>query len=136
MSARLRDLVTVALAMSAGVHAALAPEHWRERPLLGIGFVAAAATLGVAVVWLQTAPSRLAAALAAAVLAGLSVLYLVSRTRGLPVTGREEWDAVGVATQALQVVGIAIAAALVRGGNRSTATLATGGGAHARPRHA
>jgi hypothetical protein len=136
MSARLRDLVTVALAMSAGVHAALAPEHWRERPLLGIGFVAAAATLGVAVVWLQTAPSRLAAALAAAVLAGLSVLYLVSRTRGLPVTGREEWDVVGVATQALQVVGIAIAAALVRGGNRSTATLATGGGAHARPRHA
>jgi hypothetical protein len=136
VSARWRDLLTIALAVSAGVHAALAPEHWRERPLLGLGFAAAAATLAVAVVWLQAAPSAPAARFALVVLGGLSVLYLASRTHGLPVTGREEWDVVGIATQAVQLAGIAMATALARSKDGTTPAIGTRGGAHAHPTHA
>jgi cell division protein FtsW (lipid II flippase) len=136
VSARWRDLLTVALAISAGVHAALVPEHWRERPLLGLGFVTAAAALAVAVVWVQAAPSRLAARFALVLLAGLTVLYLASRMHGLPVTGHEEWDVVGVATQVVQLAGIALAAVLVRSSERPVPVLGTRGGAHANPTHA
>ena len=136
MIARWRDLLTVTLAVSAGVHAALAPEHWRERPLLGLGFAAAAAALGAGVVWVQAAPSPLAARFALGLLGGLTALYLASRIHGLPVTGREEWDVVGAATQAVQLAGIAVAALLARSKHASKPALATRGGAHAHPTHA
>jgi hypothetical protein len=107
-----RDLLTVALAVSAGVHAALVPEHWRERPALGVGFALAAAALAATAAALQLSPRRLPAAAAAVVLGGLTFLYLLSRTHGLPVAGREAWDAVGIATQVVQLVGIALAVPL------------------------
>ena len=108
----LRDVATVATAVSAGVHAALAPEHWRERPLLGVGFAVAAAALAATTVLLQTSPSTLPVLAALPLLSGLCVVYLLSRTYGFPVTGREEWDAVGIATQAVQLIGLGAAIAL------------------------
>lgn len=106
-----RDLLTATIAASAGVHAALVPEHWRERPALGVGFALAAALLAAVAVALQTSARTLPAAVAAAaLLTGLTVLYLLSRTYGLPLTGREEWDSVGIGTQAVQIAGVALAA--------------------------
>ena len=103
------DLLTVAVAVSAGVHAALVPEHWRERPALGIGFAVAAAALAATAVALQVSQRRSSSTATAVLLAGLTVLYLVSRLRGLPLTGHEEWDTVGLSTQAVQLAGIALA---------------------------
>jgi hypothetical protein len=135
-TARLRDLLTIGLAVSTGVHAALVPEHWRERPLLGLGFAVAAGTLAVAAVWLQATPSPLAAIASLLLLAALTAFYLLSRTRGMPVTGREEWDAIGIATQVLQLAAVAAAAALVRAGAPLSNRRRTTGGTHAEPTHA
>jgi hypothetical protein len=125
----LRDVLTVAIGISIGVHSALAPEHWRERPVLGIGFALAAATLAATAVWLQAATSGAPVVTAFLLLAGLTALYLLSRTRGLPLTGREEWDAVGIATQVVQLAGIGAAVSLVLNRLRTT------GGIHAVPTH-
>ena len=126
----LRDVLTVTIAVSIGVHAALAPEHWRERPALGIGFALAAATLAATAVWVQASASETSVFAALLLLAGLTALYLVSRTRGLPLTGREEWDVVGIATQVVQLTGIGVAVSLVLNRLRTT------GGIHAIPTHA
>lgn len=103
------DLLTAAVAVSAGVHAALVPEHWRERPALGVGFALAAVALAAIAVALQATRSRLPAGAAAAVFGSLTMLYLISRAHGLPLTGHEEWDTVGIATQVVQLAGIAVA---------------------------
>lgn len=123
-----RDLLTVAVAISAGVHAALAPEHWRERPALGVGFALATVLLAASGVAVQASTHTLAAIASAGVLAGLTVVYVVSRTHGLALTGREEWDSVGIATQVVQLGGIAFALSLlhpipspIRGGARAHA---------------
>ena len=126
----LRDVLTVTIAVSIGVHAALAPEHWRERPALGIGFALAAATLAATAVWVQASASETSVFAALLLLAGLTALYLVSRTRGLPLTRREEWDVVGIATQVVQLTGIGVAVSLVLNRLRTT------GGIHATPTHA
>lgn len=126
-----RDALTVTVAVSAGVHAALAPEHWNERHVLGVGFalatVALAAT-GTALHLNRFAP--VAPAPAGLVLAGLTVLYLLSRTTGLPLTGHEEWDTVGIATQVVQLAGVALTARPI------TRTTRTRGGSHAQLTHA
>src|ERR1700722_18674098 len=92
-AARLRSrgrragLLALAVMFSAGIHAALVPEHLQEMPPLGWSFIAAAA-LGVALAWaLVTNPEdRLLARLAAGVLAG-GVLpgggFLPARVAGL-----------------------------------------------------
>lgn len=126
-----RDALTVVVAVSAGVHAALVPEHWHERPALGIGFALAAAALAAVAVALQLGrPAPVAPACAGILLAALTVLYLASRTAGLPLTGREEWDSVGVATQVVQLAGVALA---FRPFIRTTGTR---GGSHAHLTHA
>lgn len=62
-AARLRSrgrragLLALAVMFSAGIHAALVPEHLKEMPPLGWSFIAAA-TLGVALAWTLVALSR------------------------------------------------------------------------------
>lgn len=126
-----RDALTVTVAVSAGVHAALVPEHWHERPVLGIGFalaVVALAAAGIALHLNRTA--AVAPSFAVLVLAGLTVMYLLSRTAGMPLTGHEEWDTVGIATQVVQLTGVALAARPL------TRTTRTRGGSHAHLTHA
>jgi hypothetical protein len=126
-----RDALTVTVAVSAGVHAALVPEHWHERPVLGVGFALAAGALaatGTALHLNRLTP--IAPAMAGLLLAGLTALYLLSRTAGLPLTGHEEWDTVGIATQFVQLTGVALA---IRPLTRTTRTR---GGSHAHVTHA
>src|SRR5919201_3343725 len=109
------DVLVVAGAVSAGVHAGLAPEHLREWLPLGAAFVAAAAAaaLPVAVFVLRPAspwPPRALGAL----LGGLVVAYALTRLAALPPLDpeRESLDVVGVCTTAVEALGVAAAVRL------------------------
>ena len=80
------------------VHAAVIEEHFAEYTLYGFAFAVTAAvqaTFGLAVL---VRPTRSLLATSAVVNAGIAVVWLVSRTAGLPV-GPEHWspESVGAA---------------------------------------
>jgi hypothetical protein len=104
-----RDVVILACAVSAGIHAALVPGH-------GLAFVAATVLLGASVLVLTLRPaSLLALAAAAAVLAGLLGSYALSVTTGLPFLHPqpEPIDGLALATKAIEAVGLAAALVLL-----------------------
>lgn len=101
----------VACAFSAGVHVALAPPHFAEARLFGLGFLAAAAllvALGLGV-YLRPDSRRLALAIAL-VSCALVAAYAASRTVGLPVLhpATEPVDAVGAITKAVEVIALVL----------------------------
>ena len=108
-------LLVLAGAVSAGVHAGLAPEHLHEWLPLGASFVAAAvaAVLAIAALVLRPAspwPPRALGAL----LGGLVVAYALTRLAALPPLDpeRESLDALGVCTVAVEAFGIGAAVRL------------------------
>jgi hypothetical protein len=104
-----RDVVILACAVSAGIHAALVPGH-------GLAFVAATGLLAVSALVLTLRPaSLLALAAAAAVLAGLLGSYALSVTTGLPFLHPqpEPIDGLALATKAIEAVGLAAALVLL-----------------------
>jgi hypothetical protein len=107
--------VVFACAASAGAHAGLVPEHLRTEPRVGFSFIVAVALLVVTGTALAVRPAerRLAAA-AAALFAGVITAYVASRTTGIPVIqpDPEAVDLVGVATNAVEAVGLAFAVVL------------------------
>src|SRR3954453_19100407 len=111
-----RNVVAACCAVSAGVHAALVPEHLGEDVLLGTGFAVAAVLLfGSPRAFSGRRPVLAGAPLATALLlVALMVAYVLSRPVGLPFVGTEvePFDAVGVATQVVQAVALAAAIAL------------------------
>ena len=113
MSATLsRNVVLVACAASAGVHAGLVPSHLDENLRLGIAFAASVGLLLALTVSLaRTGDPRRRAAPAAAVLATLIVAYSLSRTVGLaPLEEHvEPVDAIGLLTQGVQAAGLVAA---------------------------
>ncbi|HET8559422.1 MAG TPA: hypothetical protein VFL69_02795 [Marmoricola sp.] len=110
VNARVDRLLAVACAASAGVHAALVPEHLREGgPVLGGAFALAALLLAVSAL----AAARGRTAPAVTVLAGTALAWLLSRTTGIPLLlDREPPDALGMATTVVEVVAAAAAVAL------------------------
>jgi hypothetical protein len=113
----LRYLVALVAAGSAGVHAALVPEHLHESTALGIAFIGSAVSLVVVAVLTRTPRhDAWAPAAAAAVLLGTAAAYLLSRTTGLPglITDPEEVDLLGVVTSSAEVVAAAAALFLSR----------------------
>lgn len=104
-------------AVSAGIHAALVPEHLHEGgPLLGGAFaLSALALVVVAVLARRAVRDPWAVWLAIGALAANVVAYVLSRTTGLPVLipDPEEVDLLGVATTLAEVVGIAAGVALI-----------------------
>lgn len=104
-----RHVVALVSAASAGVHVALAPEHFDEGgPLLGGSFVVAA--LGTAVVALAIRDprrDRWAPLTAFLVLGGVAAAYALSRTSGLPglIADPEAVDPLGVLTSAAELFG-------------------------------
>ncbi len=111
-----RDLLIVVCAISAGIHAALAPEHFREAAATGTGFVAATVLLGVLAVALTRRPASRAATLAAAaVLAGLIASYALATTSGVPLLQPEPEAVDGLAlfTKAVELLGLLAAAHLL-----------------------
>jgi len=113
-----RDALVVACAVSAGIHAALTPQHLREEPAAGIGFLVSTVLLAALAVALILRPASRAAAAAAAVLAGLLVAYAFAVTTGVPVLHPdvEPADGLGLATKAVELVGLAAALHLVSPG--------------------
>jgi hypothetical protein len=119
-----RDIVIVACAISAGIHAALIPGHFGESPGAGAGFVAATVLLaGVVVVLTRTPVSLVAVASAGAVLSGLLVSYALATTTGLPVLHPEPepLDGLAAATKAIEALGLAAALHLIGHGRTAAA---------------
>jgi hypothetical protein len=95
-----RDVVILACAVSAGVHAALAPDH--------ATFVPAALALGVLAVELARSPAQLLVDGAIVVLGGLIVAYVLAATTGIPLVhpDREPVTALALATKAIEALGL------------------------------
>jgi hypothetical protein len=105
------DGVIVACAISAGIHAALAPEHFRETTGAGIGFVAATVLLGLLAIVLTRRPTEPAFAAAALVFAGLIGSYLLAVTTGIPVIHPDvdPVEGLALATKAIEAAALALA---------------------------
>jgi hypothetical protein len=111
-----RDLLIVACAVSAGVHAGLVPEHLHESTAAGGGFIAATLLLAALCVALTVRPvTRITPAVAALTFAGLLVSYGLAVTSGMPVLmpDPEPVDGLALATKAVELVGLFAALALV-----------------------
>jgi hypothetical protein len=111
-----RDLLIVTCAVSAGVHAALVPEHLDESAAAGGGFIVATIMLAaLAVASTVRPPTRLAAAAAAATFAGLLLAYALAVTSGVPVLmpHPEPVDGLALATKAVELIGLAAALSLL-----------------------
>lgn len=108
-----RDLLIVACAVSAGVHAALAPAHFHEAFAEGAGFVGATVVLAIVAGALAFFPANAVVPLAAAlVFAGLLVSYAFATTTGIPVLhpAPEPVDGLAVDTKAVELFGLVLAA--------------------------
>ena len=113
------QVLIVSCAISAGIHAALAPEHLREEPAAGVGFLVSAAVLAVLCVVLIYRPgSRIAVGAAGATLAGLLVAYALVLAVGVPVLhpDREPTDGLALVTKAVELVGLMAAVGLAASG--------------------
>jgi len=107
-----RDVVILACAVSAGIHGALAPEHFAEGTAAGVGFVASTVLLaGIAIALTLRPTSRQPLAGAALVFFGLLVSYALATTIGLPVfhPEPEPVDGLALTTKAFETVGLVVA---------------------------
>ena len=110
-----RDLVIVACAMSAGIHAALVREHLEEARPAGVAFAVSAVLLAGAAVALTRSRSPALLGATAALLAGLILSYLLAVTTGVPVLHPEVEPMEGLAlfTKAVELAGAGAAVALL-----------------------
>ncbi len=120
---RRAGLLALAVTFSAGIHAALVPEHLKEMPPLGYSFILAAA-VGAALAWaLISRPNdRRVAILAALFCLGQIVTWVLFVT--VPVPGfsgtPEPVEAIALVSKAAELFGLMIALplALPRGFGR------------------
>ena len=110
------DIVILTCAVSAGIHAALVPDHFEEGAGPGIGFVLATVLLSVLAVALTRNPSQAVVLATIVVFAGLIVAYVVVLGTGLPVLHpeRETVDGLAMFTKAVEAGGLLLAASLLR----------------------
>jgi hypothetical protein len=110
------DLVILTCAVSAGIHGALVPDHFEEGTRAGLGFVVATVLLAVLAVVLTRKPTQLALLGTAAVFAGLIASYALVITTGFPILhpDPEAVDGLALFTKAVEAVGLALAASLLR----------------------
>jgi hypothetical protein len=117
IAAELRaDIVILASAISAGIHAALAPDHLREGAGAGSGFVVSAAALTLVAMWLTARPlSRFALTAAAFAFVGLLASYALAVTSGLPLLHPEPEpvDGLALATKGVEGLGLIVASSLL-----------------------
>ena len=116
-----RDLVIVACAVSAGIHAALTPDHFQEAAGAGGGFLVAAILLGALALVLTRWPSGAALATAVLVLTGLIVSYALVLTTGVPGLHPEvePLDGLALVTKLFEAAGALAALDLLRAPARS-----------------
>jgi hypothetical protein len=111
-----RDLVILACAISAGIHAALTPAHAAESAAMGVAFATSAAALAALAVFLTADASSAALTAAAGLFAALIAGYVLAITTGLPVLhpDREPVEGVALFTKGVELVGLLAAADLLR----------------------
>jgi hypothetical protein len=117
------DAVIVTCAVSAGIHAALAPDHFREATAAGIGFVVATVLLAGLAAQLTVRPGDgRALAGAALVFTGLIVSYGLAVTTGVPVLHPEvePIDGLALFTKAVELAGLAASLSLLTSTERSS----------------
>jgi hypothetical protein len=110
-------MVILVCGISAGIHGALAPEHFDEGTGAGVGFVAATVALAALATALTLRPaSQLVLAGAAAVLSGLLGAYVLATTTGLPLLHPdvEPLDGLALTSKAIELVGLLAVATLIR----------------------
>lgn len=109
-------IAAIVLLIGAGaVHFAVVPEHLHEHLLFGAIFLVAGMTQVVAAVAVAVRPRRAVLAGTAAGSAALVLLWLVSRTVGLPV-GPQVWTAEAIGIPDVTCVLLEVAAAVVLAG--------------------
>jgi hypothetical protein len=102
-------VVVLVCAASAGAHAALVPRHLGHEPRLGIAFVAATAALVALAAGLTWRPNDATVGQATTLLlTGLLGAYALNVTTGVPwlSDGPETVDLVGLATKAVEAIGL------------------------------
>ncbi len=111
-----RSRATTALvftcAASAGAHAGLVPAHLSDEPRLGAAFLIAVALLLAATAAVTARPGdRRITGATGLLLVGLMIAYIASRTSGIPVLvpEPEALDAVGIATNVVEALGVLVA---------------------------
>jgi hypothetical protein len=109
------DVVILACAISAGIHGALAPDHFREGFGAGAGFVAATVLLAAAAVALTRRPAPTVLIGTAALFVGLLVSYAFAVTTGVPLLHPdvETVDGVALFTKAVEAIGLITATSLL-----------------------
>ena len=103
-------------AASAGAHAGLVPAHLNAEPRLGTAFLIVVVLLVAAAISVAARPGdRRITSAAGVLLAGLILAYVVSRTIGIPVVDPEPEavDAVGIATNVVEALGVVVALGLI-----------------------
>jgi drug/metabolite transporter (DMT)-like permease len=110
------DVVILACAVSAGIHAALVPDHFEEGTGPGVGFVLATVLLGMLAVALTRRPSQPVLLATIVVFAGLIAAYVAVLVAGIPVLHpeRESVDGLALFTKAVEAGGLVLAASLLR----------------------
>jgi hypothetical protein len=118
------SLLMLALAGSAGVHAALTPSHAAGAPLAAPPFATSALAL-TALAVLVDRSQRPAVIVASALLLGaLLALYVASRLVVVwPLEHAEAVDAIGVLTKLLETAGLVLALGLLQAARGSQLTL-------------
>jgi len=118
------DLVIVACAISAGIHAALTPEHFREDTGPGLGFLVSAVLLAGLVVALTRTASPPALVAATLTLAGLVAAYGLAITTGVPLLHPEvePTEGLALATKAIEAAGLVAALHLLLRGRKVAPT--------------
>jgi hypothetical protein len=110
-----RDLLILACAISAGIHAALVPEHLEEGRAAAGGFAVSALLLGALTVALTYRVTPFLLFGAGAVMTGLLVSYALVVTTGVPVLHPdvEPVDGLALFTKAVEIAGLVGAADLL-----------------------
>jgi drug/metabolite transporter (DMT)-like permease len=112
-----RDVVIVACAVSAGIHVALAPEHFREHFAAGLGFVVSAVVLAaIAVVLTRRPDDRPTLLLATLTFVALLAAYALAVTTGVPLLHPDVDPVapVALATKVVEAAGLLAALPLLR----------------------
>jgi hypothetical protein len=112
-----RAAAVVALVVETAVHVYLAPDHLREMPYIGVGFALGAALSVLVLGGMLLARNAVWPWLFGAVLcAGMAVLFVASRTVGLPGY-KETWtsdNSLGLLSTATELVVVSCAAVALR----------------------
>jgi hypothetical protein len=118
-----RDVLVVACAVSAGIHAALTPSHVDEGVGPGLGFLVATVLLAGLAVALTRAAGRVGLSLSVLVLGGLLATYVLAVTSGAPLLHpeREPVEVLAVLTKVVEAAGLVAALHLLTRGRAAAA---------------